>query len=395
MTTRKVSVVLVGVSGYGNTYLRELLYENNRLINLTGVVDIAPKNSNFYQELIERNIPIYHSLRDFYKVNNADLAIVSTPIHLHSEHSCEAMMNGSNVLCEKPIAIDYKDIKKMKQTSKDTGKFVAIGFNWSFAPSIQQLKNDILAGEFGKAKRFKSITLWPRTKDYYNRSPWAGKKYSAQGDMIYDSIASNSAAHYLHHLLYLNGEEINKSAQISHLTAELYKVNNIDTFDTCAIKMITESNVEVYYYATHAVEEVRNPQYVLEFEEATISYNQDSEPSDIIVKKNDGSMKKYEDPNQHRFAKLEICIQAIIRGDHRILCGIEAAIPHVDSIHAIHQSNTHPLTFPDEIIKYNQASNLLTVVGLGNTLMTCYKNWCLPFDLNIKWSKRGKNVKIQ
>src|SRR5699024_10205012 len=171
--------------------------------------------------------------------------------------------------------------------------------------------------------------------------------------------------------------------------------SDIETFDTCAIKMTTQSNVEIYYYATHAIEEVKNPQYILEFEKAMISYNQDSDPSDIIVNWNDGRIERYEDPNRQRFAKLEVCTQAIIRGDNHILCGIDAATPHVDSIHAMHQSTVEPQKFLKEMIEYNEESNLLIAAGLNNIITKCYEEWCLPFDLNIEWSKKGKHVKIQ
>lgn len=394
MEKNKVSVVLVGTAGYGNIYLKELLHKENQQIDLIGVVDILPHQSKFYSELIARKIPIYHTLQQFYQEHKADLAIISTPIHLHQEHSCMAMNYGSNVLCEKPIAIDPQQIQEMRKTSKKTGKFLAVGFNWSFTPSVQLLKEDIIAKKFGKAKRFKSITLWPRSKDYYTRAPWAGKKYSANGHLIYDSIASNATAHYLHHLLYLNGQSINESALLRNLTAELYTVNDIETFDTCAVKIKTKSNVEIYYYASHAVEEVVNPQFVLEFEHATISYQQDGESSDITVLWDNGNITTYEDPSLHPMAKLDVCAQAIIRNDHDILCGIDAATSHVEAVHAMHQSVPNPSIFPNKIIGVNEPSNLLFVEKLNDVFMECYDKWCLPSDLDIDWSKRGKDVKL-
>ncbi|MCJ7841439.1 Gfo/Idh/MocA family oxidoreductase [Lederbergia sp. NSJ-179] len=393
MTMKKISVVLAGASGYGHSYLREILQEGNKFIKLVGVVDIAPERSQYYQELVKRKIPIYASLQTFYQEHQADLAIISTPIHLHREHSCLAMNHGSHVLCEKPMASDPEDIEKMKETSEKTGKFLAIGFNWSFTDSVQKLKRDILAGKFGKIKRCKSLTLWPRTKDYYNRSAWAGKKYSSNGEMIFDSIANNATAHHLHHLLYLNGDSISQSAQIADLTAELYKANDIETFDTCAVKIKTRSNVDIYYYASHAVDEANGPQYVIEFERATICFHQNESPSDIIALWEDGRKTKYEDP-AHTMAKLAVCVQAILRGDDDILCGIEAATPHAKAIQAMHQSVPEAQVFPEVLIHYNEKEKLLSVEGLSEVLMECYENWCLPSDLDVEWSQRGREVVV-
>ncbi|KRG11153.1 Gfo/Idh/MocA family protein [Lederbergia galactosidilytica] len=391
---RKISIVLVGASGYGHVYLRELLQEENEQMVLAGVVDISPERSKYYQELQEMKIPIYQSLEKFYEENKADLAIISTPIHLHKEHSCLAMNHGSDVLCEKPISTNLADIQKMRETAEETGRFLAVGFNWSFTDSVQQLKKQILAGEFGQAKRFKSLTLWPRDQDYYNRSAWAGKKHSPNGEVILDSIASNATAHHLHHMLYLAGKATDQSASIAELKAELYKANDIETFDTCAVQIKTEENIDVLYLASHAVKESKGPTYVLEFERATISFDQDKESSEIVVEWDNGKKQSYKDPS-HTLAKLEVCVQAILRGDHEILCGIEAATPHAKAIQAMHQSVPEIPEFPPAFIQYNESEKLVSVEGLAETWIDCFEKWSLPSELNIKWSQQGKTVKVE
>ena len=60
----KVSIVLVGINGYGALYLKELL-DGIEGAYIEGVVDIAPEKSDFYHFLVEKNIPIYESRRTF------------------------------------------------------------------------------------------------------------------------------------------------------------------------------------------------------------------------------------------------------------------------------------------------------------------------------------------
>lgn len=394
MNCKKVSVLLVGISGYGHSYLSELFGTNNESAYLKGVVDINPTRSNYYDEINRRNIPIYKSLEDFYTKNEADLAIISTPIHLHKEQSCYAMEQGSHVLCEKPMTANPDDIQAMINTRDQTGKFLAIGFNWSFAPSTQQLKADILSGIFGKAKRLKSLVLWPRTDEYYNRSTWAGKKFGMNGEMIFDSVVNNATAHFLHHLLYLTGEAVDSSSKLKQVTAELYKVNPIETFDTCAVSMQTKSNIDVLYIASHAIKNNRRPNFKLEFENATITYDPDSGTNDMIAVWKDGTKKIYEDPENNRNAKINVCVEAILQGNQDILCGIEAASPHVQSVYAMHQSVSEIPLFPKSIIRRDEKQKLNWIDGLEDTLMECYENWCLPSDLDVEWSKRGKVIQI-
>lgn len=390
MVKQHVSVVLVGMAGYGETYVAQLLTKENETIDLVGVVDIHPENSAYYDAFRESGIPIYRTLEAFYLEREADLAIISTPIHLHADHSCVAMENGSHVLCEKPVAASVAEIKRMNEISDKTGRFLAIGFDWSFTPSVQALKKDIIAGKFGKPKRFKSLTLGPRSRDYYQRSDWAGKKYGSNGEAIYDSVANNAFSHYLHHLLYLLGDEIDDSAAVVELTAELYRANPIETFDTCAVKIMTESNVEVLYYASHAVDRLVKPKYQLEFDKATVTFDWADQPSEIVVEWVDGEQFSYPDPTPDQMVKVDVCVEAILTGDHEILCGVKAASSHAEVIQMIHQSTVEPVQFPHEIVKLNKQKNALYVEGLTEQLTRCYKEACLPEELNINWTVLGE-----
>lgn len=390
----KVSILLVGISGYGNMYLRELFSDNNETAFIKGVVDINPKRSDFYEQLQQKNIPIYESIEAFYQESSADLAIISTPIHLHKHQSCYAMEHGSHVLCEKPMTANPEHIKAMTETRDRTDKFLAIGFNWSFTDSVQQLKSDILAGHYGKPKRLKSLVLWPRNLDYYKRSAWAGKKYSPQGDMIFDSVVNNATAHFLHHLFYLTGASIEESASLKHLTAELYRTNAIETFDTCALSIKTQDDVDIFYYASHAVTEERHPQFELEFEQATIVYNPGSGTADVTAHFADGTKKIYKNPEKGHITKLYVCIEAIRQGHKDILCGPEAASAHVTSVHAMHQSVPNIPSFPDNLTTFDPEKKLLSIEGLSTTLETCYEKWCLPHDLGVEWSKVGEKIEL-
>ncbi|RCW74799.1 Gfo/Idh/MocA family protein [Saliterribacillus persicus] len=390
--TKEVSVLLVGIGGYGNMYAKTLLESTDVSAYVKGVVEINPKHAPAYQTIMDKNIPIYNSIEDFYEEQEADLAIISTPIHLHKDQACYAMEHGSHVLCEKPVTANPEHLTEMKKSRDKTGKFLAIGFNWSFTKSVQSLKQDILNGEFGKPLSMKSLVLWPRNEDYYNRSSWAGKKYSANGDMIFDSVANNATAHFLHHLFYLSGEKIDQSATIQSLTAELYRANPIETFDTCAVKIKTTNNVDITYLASHAVEKEYRPKYTLTFENAMIKYHPDGSTSDIIVEFKDGTVKKYEDPEHNHLEKLTVCIEAIKHNHKDILCGLEAASSHVNAIYAMHQSVKEIPVFPNHWIAYDDERKLTTVQGLSETLKQCYRQESLPNELGVEWSEIGETI---
>ena len=388
----KVSIVLVGVGGYGNIYAEELLMSNNVSAYLKGVVDITLEKSRFYDEIMKREIPIFDSLEKFYQEHDADLAIIATPIHLHKQQACLAMEKGSHVLCEKPVTADIQELHEMIETRDRTEKMLAVGFNWSFTNSVQELKQDILAGKFGKPKRMKALVLWPRNADYYQRSAWAGKQFGPNGEKILDSVLSNATAHFLHHLFYLNGDSISTSTKIKQLQAELYRANPIETFDTCAVHIQTTNDVEILYLASHAVENEYKPQYMLEFENATIAYHPNDEGDEIIARWKNGDTKIYKSPERIHLRKLDRMVEAVQQNTDQVLCGPEAAGTHVYTIDGIHQSVDPIPSFPDEFIQYDEDRKLTTVTGLEEALKICYQQFNMPTTLGYDWAKLGKTI---
>ena len=141
----------------------------------------------------------------------------------------------------------------MIRARDEAGKLVAIGYQWSFSSPIQRLKRDILAGGLGAPRRLRSVCLWPRDEVYYTRNDWAGRQRAADGSWILDSPVNNAMAHDLHNMLYLLGPSIDRSAQPVEIVAELYRANDIENFDTAALRVRTTSGAEVLFYGSHAI----------------------------------------------------------------------------------------------------------------------------------------------
>src|SRR5699024_11431941 len=78
-------------------------------------------------------------------------------------------------------------------------------------------------------------------------------------------------------------DTIDTSGQPDTVTAELYRVNNIETFDTCAVQLKTKKDVDIYFYASHAVKENKDPCFQLEFENATITYDGNKTAHNIVA----------------------------------------------------------------------------------------------------------------
>ncbi|HRS27590.1 MAG TPA: Gfo/Idh/MocA family oxidoreductase [Phycisphaerae bacterium] len=391
-----VSIVLSGLGGYGLCYLEGLLDQpDDGRFRLVAGVDPAPQNCKRLADLEARRVPVYPSLEEFYRVGRADLAVLSSPIHQHCRQTCLALAHGSHVLCEKPAAATVQDVDRMIRARDEARKSVAIGYQWSFSTPIQRLKRDILAGEFGAPRRLRSVCLWPRDEVYYTRNDWAGRQRAADGSWILDSPVNNAMAHDLHNMLYLLGPSIDRSAQPVEIVAELYRANDIENFDTAALRVRTGSGAEVLFYGSHAIAEDWGPEFCFEFERATVTYVTNREP--IVARFRSGESRTYGGPNDEpQVTKLWTCL-ASLSGTATIPCGLEAARAQTICANGAQESAGAPVDFALALKRVDGAAprRLTWVRGLAEALRACYEAGALPSELGLDWARAGRCVDLR
>ena len=280
----------------------------------------------------------------------------------------------------------------MIKARDEAGKFVAIGYQWSFSKAIQDLKKDIIDGVYGAPKRFKTVVLWPRALAYFKRG-WAARIKDDNGNWILDSVANNATAHYLHNMFYVLGDKTDGSVRPASVVSEIYRANNIENYDTAAMRIITENGVELLYLASHAVDKRIGPIFDYEFENASIRFADTDKDNNIIAYFNDGRQKDYGNPFENAQRKLWTSIDAV-SGKGTIPCGIEAALSHTICINAIQRERSEIINFPAEQIKLlskeESDESIVYMEGLYEVMQSCYDNWLLPNEMGVAWSKEVK-----
>jgi predicted dehydrogenase len=282
----------------------------------------------------------------------------------------------------------------MAEAERQSGKYVAIGYQWSFTPTIQALKRDIMAGVFGRPKWFKTCILWPRLASYYQRNRWAGRITSDSGEWVLDSPANNAMAHYLHNALFILGDTPTTSARAVSVQAELYRANPIENYDAAALRVLTEGGVEVLFYGAHPVSKETHPVFCLELEDATIEYNANHHHG-VIARLTDGSVRKYGSPDEE-WEKLWQTVNAIRTGVP-VACGIDAASAHTLCINGA-QESTEITAIPHELIRQESrgdADTLTWAFGLHEIFTQSYDRGCLPSEIGVyPWTRGGKVVNL-
>ncbi len=107
----------------------------------------------------------YTDLDKMLECEKIDFVLVCVPTYLHSEITVDLLNRGYNVLCEKPMALNSKDCKKMIDAANKSGKKLMIGQCLRFLEAHDYIKSAIDDGRYGKLlgaflERLSSPPVW-------------------------------------------------------------------------------------------------------------------------------------------------------------------------------------------------------------------------------------------
>ena len=368
-----VKILLVAINGYGHYYLKTLLEEIDcEKAVLAGVVDPEAERSTYFKAFKEFGVPVFARMNDFYlSGGKADLAVISSPPHFHIPQSILALHHGTNVLCEKPAGALVSEVQSLIEKRDKTGKFVMIGYQWSYSDGIQFLKKDILEGRFGKPLRMKSLCLWPRDFAYFARNNWAYRKKDPEGNIVMDNIFQNAVSHFIHNMFFVLGDAMDSSTEAVEIEAYISRAYPVETYDTGVFRAFTESGIELLFFGSHVPEKRVDPCFRIEFEKGFAELNPGADK--IIAKTLDKKEFSYPAPDSdHQFRKLFMAIDNVNKPD-KIICPPEAALSQTKLANAVEKLYSDaPKIREEQIVRTNER---LFVKGLDDLLLSGYRDF--------------------
>lgn len=381
MTTRP-RILLVGAGGYGRLYLESLLSRDTGA-DLAAVCDVDPALPEKIPLLRRRGIPVYPDLDTFFARDTADLAILASPVHFHTQMVLACLEHGAHVLCEKPLCLTVSEAQAMEQAAQKAGRFVAVGYQLNYRRDVLALKADILAGRFGAPVRFGVYHGFRRGANYYARNNWAGH-ITCQGREVFDSPFTNACAHHFQMLTFLLGDSMDTSRPIRDLEDELYRGNpTIENYDIAALRFHTDAGTPVHYYTAHPIPtECWGPRGILEFEKATITYRGEKPVFTGRMKNGETFDYSHVNPGED-MQKLLDAIQAVKTGEPPV-CGIRADLPHIEAVRMVQACPIRPVDsrLVEQVLTEND--RFFFVKDLEQNLARCADQWALPGELGIR-----------
>ena len=226
---KKTSDIRIGVIGAGIMGSGHALYisESVKGARVAGIYDanttVAMKVASKVKKIGGLSVTVYDSIQSMLSAREITAIIIASPDNLHAEHLSMAIAAGKDVLCEKPLASNDSDAKKVAQTANKSKSIVGIGFMRRFDPAYLELKRVIRSGKYGKV-------LQIRCTSRNVSSPTATTAM----------LLTNVAVHEVDIIRWLLDEEI-KSVNVN-LTKVTSKANS-KLLDPISVNCYTESGV--------------------------------------------------------------------------------------------------------------------------------------------------------
>ena len=389
-----MNVAIVGIGGYGQLYIDALLGDGEaRGVRLVAGVDPHAAGSRPFLLLQDRGIPVFTTLPELYEAGlEPDLVVIASPLHLHADQAVTAMECGSHVLCEKPLAATPADAARMIAARDRTGRMLAVGFQWAFASNIHRLKADLVACRFGRPVSLKTKVYWPRGHAYYGRNRWAGRMRADDGSPVLDSPVNNACAHFIHTMLDLVGDACHTTDWPATVTAELYRANTIENYDTAVFRCRTVGGVELLAAVSHATERTLEPTFEYRFADGRV-VSDASTGYRLIATHDNGERVDYgPQPTGYDVDKLWSTIESIRTG--RPPAGTaESAAAHTALTAAVQASGTITDFGPAHLAETENAAGVF-VPGLDVVLDRCYADGLLPSEFAVPWARAGRTVHV-
>ena len=143
-----MKVILAGIGGWGNTWIKAIL--KSPLVEIAALVEVDEviirqqvKRYDFDPEMI------FASLLEAIKAASTDGVIIVTPPKFHHEMSIAALELGIPVLSEKPLADSFEGAESILHAAGKTGVLHMVAQDYRYQSPVQTAKQVLDSGILG------------------------------------------------------------------------------------------------------------------------------------------------------------------------------------------------------------------------------------------------------
>ena len=167
--------VLIGCGRIATNHIKAVK-DNN--LQLVAVCDIVPENMEILLAKHglenDESIKRYTDYKEMIAAEKPTLAAIATESGKHAQIALDCLDMGVNLIVEKPMAMSIADADRIIQKAEEKGLKVSACHQNRFNIAVQEMRNTVESGRFGKISHGSIHVRWNRNRNYYDQAPWRG-----------------------------------------------------------------------------------------------------------------------------------------------------------------------------------------------------------------------------
>ena len=122
----------------------------------------------------DTSIKRYTDYKAMLEEAQPELVSIATESGLHAEIAIFCIKHGVHVIIEKPMAMSMADANEIIRLSEEKKVKVSACHQNRFNIAIQEMRQALEEGRFGKLSHCSIHVRWNRNQNYYTQAPWRG-----------------------------------------------------------------------------------------------------------------------------------------------------------------------------------------------------------------------------
>ncbi|MFP3897483.1 MAG: Gfo/Idh/MocA family protein [Anaerolineales bacterium] len=185
MKRKQVRVGIVGVGGIARNY-HIPSYQRCENVEIVTACDISEAALEGVRERYEIE-NCYRDCHTMLRKEELDIVSICTTNDMHYPIAMEAMRQGIDVFCEKPLALTHAQARKMYQTAQDRGIKTGVNFSHRRTPAAQLANEIVSSSALGDIYYVAAVYAAGGTE--YVKRPWTWRndksraEFGGLGDM--------------------------------------------------------------------------------------------------------------------------------------------------------------------------------------------------------------------
>ncbi|MBQ8869551.1 MAG: Gfo/Idh/MocA family oxidoreductase [Oscillospiraceae bacterium] len=211
----------VGIVGCGSIFtMHATSCDHLENAQLVGVCDIKKDRADAAAK--KYGVTAYYDYKQLIEKENLDVVHVCVPHYMHPVISHYALEHGVNVLCEKPMSIDYESGEANVKLAAERNLRYGIIFQCRYNNTSRLVKENLGNGRLGKVISARCTLTWCKPDSYYALSDWKGTWEKEGGGVIIDqAIHSLDLVNW-----FIDSEPIEVQASIANRAHDVMKVDD-------------------------------------------------------------------------------------------------------------------------------------------------------------------------